>query len=234
LLAKEWALKESDKLARMESALTFAVQETPEGYGHAVYQTRTFVGDEPFLLLLGDHVYVSREKEGCARQLLAAFYQSHAEALSAVQPTPADRIHLFGVIRGIPLEGSGRLYQVDSIKEKPSVDYAARNLLTLGLAREAFLCHFGMHVFPPLIFGCIEQHIRDNIRENGEFQLTSAQDKMRAQLSRYYCLDVYGERYDTGIPFGLMEAQMALALRGVHRRELARSIFRVLEKELLL
>lgn len=229
---KEWAIKESEKLARMESALTFAVQETPEGYGHAVYQARKFVGDEHFLLLLGDHVYVRGESVGCARQLVDAFFQSHAEALSAVQPTPAERSHLFGVIRGIPLDG--RLYQVDSIKEKPSVDYAARNLLTTGLARGTFLCHFGMHVFPPLLFECIEEHLRNNSRENGEFQLTSAQDKLRARLSRYYCLDVYGERYDTGIPFGLMEAQIALALSGVHRRELARSLFQVLEKELLL
>ena len=231
---KEWAVKESEKLARIERALTFAVQETPEGYGHAVYQARSFVRDEPFLLLLGDHIYVSRDGDRCARQLMDSFCQGRAEALSAVQPTPADRIHLFGVIQGTPLDGSGRLYQVASIKEKPSVDYASRHLSTPGLASGSFLCHFGMHVFPPLIFDCIEQHIRDKVRENGEVQLTSAQDRMRTQLSRYYCLDVNGDRYDTGIPFGLMEAQIALALSGVHRREMARSIFRLLERELRL
>jgi UTP-glucose-1-phosphate uridylyltransferase len=49
-------------------------------------------------------------------------------------------------------------------------------------------------------FDCIEQHIHDNVRENGEVQLTSAQDAMRARLSRYYCVDVNGDRYDTGVP----------------------------------
>jgi UTP--glucose-1-phosphate uridylyltransferase len=228
---KEWALKESEKLGRMEESLTFAVQERPEGYGHAVYQAKRFVGDEPFLLLLGDHIYVTRDKQGCARQLLEAFCQIQPEALTAVRPTSADRIHMFGVIRGIPLDRSGRVYRVASIKEKPSINYASDNLVTAGLANGVFLCHFGMHIFPPLIFDCLEQRIRDGLRENGEFQLTSAQDDLRQRLSQYYSFIVHGERYDTGIPFGLMEAQIALALRGVHRQELARSIFRVLENE---
>jgi UTP--glucose-1-phosphate uridylyltransferase len=231
---KEWALKESEKLPRMESALTFAVQEKPEGYGHAFYQTRKFVEDKPFLLLLGDHVYVSRNADACARQLVDAFHKTQAQAFSAVQPTPADRIHLFGVIQGVSLPESERLYQVAAIKEKPAVDYASRNLVTSGLASGLFLCQFGMHVFPPVLFDLLERQIRDDIRENGEFQLTSAQDEMRKHLAHYSCLDVNGDRYDTGVPFGLMEAQIALALSGVHRRELARSILRVLERELQL
>lgn len=229
---QEWALKESEKLGRMQSALTFAVQGSPEGYGHSVYQARRFVGDEPFLLLLGDHIYVTRDRMGCARQLLDAFEQSQAEALTAVRPTSAELIRYFGVIRGVPLDPLGRLYQAASIKEKPSLEYASNALVTSGLANGTFLCHFGMHVFPPLIFDCIEQHLRDGIRENGEFQLTSSQDALRQRLARYYCFEVHGERYDTGIPFGLMEAQIALALRGIHRREIAKSIFRALEREL--
>jgi len=56
---KEWALRESEKLARMERALTYVVQQTPEGFGYAVYQSRDFIGKEPFPLLLGDHIYIN-------------------------------------------------------------------------------------------------------------------------------------------------------------------------------
>src|SRR5260370_4276992 len=85
---KEWALRESEKLARMEGALTFAVQQTPEGFGHAVYQSREFVGDEPFLLLLGDHIYINQNVNRCAEQLIDAYNLTNADAMSAVKRTP--------------------------------------------------------------------------------------------------------------------------------------------------
>jgi UTP--glucose-1-phosphate uridylyltransferase len=230
---KEWALKESEKLATIERALTFAIQQTPEGYGHAVYQARSFVGDDPFLLLLGDHLYVSSSDHRCARQLLDAYYASGAEALSAVKPTPARLLRHFGTMRGKPLDESCRLFEVTAIKEKPSPDYAERRLVTPGLASGQYLCHFGMHVFPPLLFDLLERHIRDDVRENGEIQLTSAQEKMRGELTRYYCCEVEGERYDAGVPFGLMEAQLALGLAGVHRQELIESLARLLTRQLV-
>ena len=120
---KEWALKESEKLARIEKALTFVIQPTPEGYGHAVYQARKFVGYEPFLVLLGDHIYISSSEERCARQLVNAYQSSRAEALSSVKPTPAALIHRFGTLKGIPLE-TARLFQVAAIKEKPGLQCA--------------------------------------------------------------------------------------------------------------
>jgi UTP--glucose-1-phosphate uridylyltransferase len=228
---KEWALKESEKLSRIEKALTFVVQEKPEGYGHAVYQARAFVGDEHFLLLLGDHIYISSSDDRCARQLLDAHHRSGAEAISAVQPTPANLLHSFGTMRGTALDASGRLFHVSAIKEKPSVEYARRHLITQGIAVGHYLCHFGMHVFPPMLFECIEQDIRDNVRAGGEIQLTTAQERMRSRLSRYYCYVVLGERYDAGVPFGLMEGQFALALAGVHRDEIMASLARLMAQQ---
>jgi UTP--glucose-1-phosphate uridylyltransferase len=230
---KEWALKESENLAQIEKALTFVVQKTPEGYGHSVYQAREFVGDEPFLLLLGDHIYISPSQNRCARQLVDAYHYSQAEALSSVKPTPASLLHRFGTLKGVPLDESARLFRAVAIKEKPSVEYARQYLATPGLPAEHYLCHFGIHVFPPLIFDCLERHIRDNIRDNGEIQLTSAQEAMRSLLLRYFCYEVSGERYDAGIPFGLMEAQLALALAGVHRQEIIESLARLLTQQLI-
>lgn len=230
---KEWALKESEKLARIETSLTFVIQENPEGYGDAVYRARNFVGDEPFLLLLGDHVYISSGKVRCARQLVDAYHSSEAEAVSAVKPTPAKLLHLFGTLQGTPRNESGRLFTIGGIKEKPDVEYARRYLMTPGIAPDHYLCHFGIHVFPPVIFECLARHIHDNVRENGEIQLTSAQEEMRTLLSRYCGYEVSGERYDAGIPFGLMEAQLALGLAGVHRQELIESLARLLAQQLV-
>ena len=229
---KEWALKASEQLARLQQALSFVVQEKPEGYGHAVYQARDFCGDEPFLLLLGDHIYISYEQDRCAKQLIDAFGLSGAEALSAVKPTPASLLHLFGTMKGTPLNGAGRLYRVEAIREKPTPAYARENLATPGLASGMYLCHFGMHVFGPAIYQALEKQIRDNQREKGEIQLTSAQDLMRQHIAKYYCFEAEGERYDTGIPFGLMETQIALALAGVHRPEIVESLARLLTQQL--
>ena len=65
---KEWMTPLSDALADMATRLTFVVQETQDGYGHAVYQARDWVGDEPFVLTLGDHIYFSDTDARCARQ----------------------------------------------------------------------------------------------------------------------------------------------------------------------
>jgi UTP--glucose-1-phosphate uridylyltransferase len=229
---KEWALRESEKLARMERALTFAVQQTPEGFGHAVYQSRDFVGDEPFLLLLGDHIYINQNGYRCARQLIDAYNSTNADAMSAVKRTPTSQLHLFGTIRGVPVEKSDRVYSVAEIEEKPSVDHAMRHLLTRGLPPGEFLCHFGMHVFSSAIFDCLDHLIRNDVRSRGEIQLTTAQQLLQNRVRDYYCCELTGERYDTGIPFGLMEAQLALALAGVYRQDIVESVARLLAQQL--
>src|SRR6478672_9935719 len=81
---KDWAILESEKLGAFGERLSFAEQHTPEGFGHAVYQAKAFVGDEPFLLLLGDHVYISNTKERCARQLTRVFEQYMLDAATGV------------------------------------------------------------------------------------------------------------------------------------------------------
>ena len=76
------------------------------------------------------------------------------------------------------------------------------------------------------------RNIRNNIRENKEIQLTNAQEMLRQEISNYDCFEVLGERYDTGIPFGLMETQIALALAGVHRQQIVESLARLLTQQL--
>src|SRR5947209_16673791 len=225
---KDWAILESEKLGAFGERLRFAEQHSPEGFGHAVYQAKRFVGDEPFLLLLGDHVYISDSKDRCARQLIKVFEQYMLDAVTGVQPTLERLLHLFGVIRGEGVDPAKGIYRAQLIIEKPSIEVAREKLITPGLPAGNYLAHFGMHVFSPRIFESLEYLIQNNLREKGEIQLTAAQEHLRRQTDKYWCLINRGQRYDTGIPYGLMETQLALALSGVHRTEICEAIARIL------
>ena len=226
---KDWAILASEKLGAFGERLHFAEQDSPEGFGHAVYQAKRFVGDEPFLLLLGDHVYISDTKDRCASQLIRIYEQYMLDSVSGVQPTVERLLHLFGVIRGAPIEPAKGIFKADLIVEKPGIDQARETLATPGLPAGNYLAHFGMHVFSPQIFDSLEYLIANDIREKGEIQLTAAQEHLRQQTGqKYWCVVTQGQRYDTGIPYGLMETQLALALNGVHRTEICEAIARIL------
>jgi UTP--glucose-1-phosphate uridylyltransferase len=228
---KDWAILESEKLAEFGQRLHFAEQASAEGFGHAVYQAKAFVGDDPFLLLLGDHVYVSDVKDRCARQLIKVYEEFDLDAVTAVQPTLERQLHLFGTIRGRPVDDDGGargLYRAELIVEKPAIERARQELATPGLPAGNYLAHFGMHVFGPRIFDSLEHLIATDRREKGEIQLTAAQEHLRQRTERYWAVVAQGQRYDTGIPYGLMETQLALALCGVHRTEICEAIARIL------
>ena len=102
---KAWAEPLSDALADMAARLSFVVQETQEGYGHAVYQTREWVGSEPFLLSLGDHVYFSDTDVPCARQVTTA-YETHGTAITSVMLAPEADLYRYGTLGAVPLPGT--------------------------------------------------------------------------------------------------------------------------------
>jgi UTP--glucose-1-phosphate uridylyltransferase len=225
---KDWAILESEKLGAFGERLHFAEQHSPEGFGHAVYQAKKFVGDEPFLLLLGDHVYISDVKDRCARQLIRVYETYMLDAVTGVQPTVERLLHLFGTIRGGPIDPAKGIYKAELIIEKPTIDQAREQLATPGLPAGNYLAHFGMHVFSPRIFDSLEHLIKNNLRERGEIQLTAAQEHLRQHTDKYWAVVSQGQRYDTGIPYGLMETQLALSLNGVHRTEICEAIARIL------
>jgi len=225
---KDWAILESEKLGSFGERLHFAEQTSPEGFGHAVYQAKNFAGDDPFLLLLGDHIYISDIKDRCALQLIRVYEQYLCDAVTGVQPTVERLLHLFGTIKGDPIDPARGIYKAGLIIEKPSIDTAREQLVTPGLPAGNYLAHFGMHVFGPQIFDSLEYLIKNNLREKGEFQLTAAQEHLRQNTGKYWCVVTQGQRYDTGIPYGLMETQLALALNGVHRTEICEAIARIL------
>ena len=232
---QDWAIAASEKLDEFGRRLSFVTQDTPEGYGHAVYQAKEFVGNDAFLLLLGDHIYIRSDRESCALQLVTRYCESGARAMTAVQVTPARQLSNFGTVKGVPVDGREGLYRAMAIYEKPGRTYATEHLRTPGLPPATYLCHFGMHVFSPIIFDAISYHMEENIREKGEIQLTNAQEYMREHLleeGAYGACTIEGQRFDTGIPYGLMESQIALALAGTHRQQIVEAIARLLAEQL--
>jgi UTP--glucose-1-phosphate uridylyltransferase len=225
---KEWALAQADALRRMQERITYVEQPTPEGYGHAVYQAKDFVGDEPFLLLLGDHVYISGDKKRCAQQIIETYNVARC-AVSAVQQTPDEMLHLFGTVAGTPVGSTPPIYELTDIYEKPTIEYAAEHLQSPGVKRGYYLCFFGIHVLPPTLFDCLAHHIDNDIREKGEIQLTSSLEMLRG-MERYVAVETVGERYDMGVPFGYVETQAALALNGNERTEMLAALLRIVAK----
>lgn len=213
--SKPWAMEEAERLAKMGERIHYVLQPQPEGYGHAVYCAREFIDGDPFLLLLGDHVYIAGSKVPCSRQVMNVFAEQQAP-VSAVQRTLEDQLHLFGTLTGRRI-GPGEVYEVARIIEKPSLEIAEEQLRTPGLRRGEYLCFFGIHVLPPAVFDALEHHIRNDIRERGEIQLTSSLELLREQ-GRYLAAEIDGARYDMGVPFGYIQTQLALALNSPARR----------------
>jgi UTP-glucose-1-phosphate uridylyltransferase/mevalonate kinase len=177
--------------------VAFVTQTTQEGFGHAVYCARQAIGEEPFLLMLGDHLYRSNRSESCARQLLEA-YQLHGTSIVGLRRTPEDQIANFGTVAGVWIE-QNRLLNVTEFAEKPTIDYARLNLRVPGLPEDEYFTIFGQYIIKPQLFDYLEENIKNNVRERGEFQLTSALDRLR-QEDGFQGLLMDGRRYDIGLP----------------------------------
>jgi UTP-glucose-1-phosphate uridylyltransferase/mevalonate kinase len=189
-------------ILEMGQRVSFVIQRRQEGFGHAVYCAREEIGDEPFLLMLGDHLYRSTDECSCAEQLVKA-YQQHATSVLGLRQTPGDQIANFGTVTGVWLE-EGRLLSVTEFAEKPTLDYARTNLHVRGIPEDTYLTVFGQYVIKPKLFEYLEEHITNNVRERGEFQLTSALDRLR-QEEGFMGLMMDGQRYDLGLPESYLE-----------------------------
>jgi UTP-glucose-1-phosphate uridylyltransferase/mevalonate kinase len=187
----------AQRILEIGRQVSFAIQETQEGFGHAVYCAREAVGSEPFLLMLGDHLYRSKGEQSCARQLVEA-YNKHGISVVGLRRTPEDQIANFGTATGIWIE-ENHLMNVTEFAEKPTVDYARNNLRVPGLPEGEYLTVFGQYIIKPQIFDYLEEHIVNSVREGGEFQLTSTLDRLR-QEDGFLGLIMDGQRYDIGLP----------------------------------
>jgi len=187
----------SRRILEIGRRVRFAIQTAQEGFGHAVYCIREMIGDEPFLLMLGDHIYRASGEVSCARQLLDA-YQRHGTSLVGLRATPEDLISNFGTVTGVWVQDE-KVLNVTEFAEKPTLDYARTNLRVPGIPDGEYLTVFGQYILKPKLFDFLHEHITHNVRERGEFQLTSALDRLR-QEDGFLGLMMDGTRFDIGIP----------------------------------
>jgi UTP--glucose-1-phosphate uridylyltransferase len=206
----DWATQQADKIDYLLSRLQFAEQAEALGYGHAVYCARDFVQGEPFLLLLGDYLYISAVAgQRCAAQLVALATQQEC-SVSAVNPTIEHQIGRYGTLTGKHVPAQQGVYEIEKIIEKPSLSTAELELQTSGLRAGYYLCFFGMHVLTPTIFNILERH---QSQGTGNLLLTPALQEL-AETEKYLALEVKGTRYDLSRRHGLLRAQLALGLAG--------------------
>jgi len=192
-------LSEARQMRDLAARVTFAVQHEQEGYGHAVYQTKGFAGDSMVLLCLGDHLFRGDPASPC-KELAGMAALSGGKSVSAVNAIVPDELKGYGTIAGKRRVENPRLIDVSLIIEKPDVTTAREKLRVDGLPDDVFLGWFGMHLLAPSIYTILEEMIRDDVRDNGEFQLTRAQELQR-EREGYLALEMENaERFDFGIP----------------------------------
>ncbi|MEN8908067.1 MAG: UTP--glucose-1-phosphate uridylyltransferase GalU [Clostridiales bacterium] len=172
--------------------LHYIRQKEAKGLGHAIYCARSFIGNEPFAVLLGDDIVESEVP--CLKQLINVYNETNGSVIG-VQKVSDDKIPSYGIISGNQIKD--RLYKVDSLVEKPDIEKAPSNIAILG-----------RYIISPEIFNYLENATPG---KNGEIQLTDSLQKLIAK-GDMYAYDYIGKRYDVGDKNGFLEATIEFAL----------------------
>jgi len=190
---KNEMLSEVVKISDMAD-IHYVRQKEPKGLGHAVGCARTFVGDEPFAVLLGDDIVYNQGKP-CLRQLVEV-YEKYGDSVLGVQTVPHEETSRYGIVAGEKI--GDRTYCVTDMIEKPSPKEAPSDMAILG-----------RYVLDSDIFEIIRNTPKG---KGGEIQLTDAM-KILLRSHRMIAYDFIGRRYDTGNKQGYLEATVEYALR---------------------
>ena len=202
---------------RHASAVRFLPQQEPRGYAHAILCAREFTGGDPFLHMVGDHLYIASGVKPSAQRMVE-LAEAEACSVSGVQPTRESLLPRYGAVAGRRVDGRSDLYRIDTVLEKPTPTEAEQRLMVPGIRAGYYLCFFGIHVLTPLVMELLAK---------GAPTLSAA----LAGLSRheqYLALEDDGRRYDLGAPYGLLVAQTALALSGPDRAQVLSQLVELL------
>jgi UTP--glucose-1-phosphate uridylyltransferase len=188
------SLREASNMAQ----IVYKRQREPRGLGHAVLCAKELVGDEPFVVLLGDDLVDSAIP--CTQQMMQVFLK-HNKSVVALMRVPDEDVSRFGICGGLKIED--RIYQLDTMVEKPSLNDAPSNLAIVG-----------RYILKPSIFRYLEE-VKPG--KGGEIQLTDAMARMMKDEG-FIGYEFTGERYDAGDKFGFLQAGIAYGLK---RRDIA-------------
>lgn len=175
-------------------------QQDPKGLGHAVWCARSFIGDEPFAVLLGDDIVEGKDTPSL-KQLINQYDQTESSVIG-IQTVKDEDTHRYGIID--PAEKNGRMYKVGSFVEKPQPGTAPSNLAIMG-----------RYVLTPEIFDLLGEQ---QVGAGGEIQLTDAIQKLNA-IQDVYAYDFEGIRYDVGEKLGFIKTTVDFALKHEDLRE---------------
>lgn len=172
-------------------------QKEPKGLGHAILCAKTFIGDEPFAVLLGDDVVVNKDSKPALQQLIDAYHQTQSSVVG-VQTVKKEDVSKYGIIEPDQAhKAQGRLVKLSSMVEKPSIEKAPSQMAVLG-----------RYVLTPEIFDLLETQ---ETGAGGEIQLTDAIKRLMDRQA-VYAYDFEGIRYDVGDKFGFIKATIDFAL----------------------
>jgi UTP--glucose-1-phosphate uridylyltransferase len=192
----------------------FIAQPQPLGYGHAIYCAREFVGSDPFLHMVGDHLYVSAGKPSAAQVVELA--QAEACSVSGVQATRESLLAQYGAVAGRRLPGRQGLYRVNTVIEKPTPTEAEQRLVVSGIRAGYYLCFFGIHALTPTVMELLGSALGQ--APSKAVTLSSVLAEL-ARREQYLAVENSGRRYNVGSRYGLLTSQIALALNGRDRAE---------------
>ncbi|MDB5371115.1 MAG: galU [Roseomonas sp.] len=185
-------LKELRQQSQMPGSITTVRQQVPMGLGHAIWCARSFIGDDPFAILLPDDLMQC--EVSCTKQLADAYLETGGNVV-AIEEVPMERVNKYGVLD--IREDKGRLVSVKGLVEKPSIDKAPSNLTVIG-----------RYVLMPEVVPFLAMMEKG---AGGEVQLTDAMAKL-IPTQPFHGLRYEGRRFDCGDKIGYLEAQIAFAL----------------------
>lgn len=208
---KDDLLQEVRKISDMVN-IHYIRQKEPKGLGHAIYCAKSFIGNEPFAVLLGDDI-VDAEVP-CLKQMIEV-YNEYKTTILGVQEVPQEDVNKYGIVAGKYIED--RVYKVKDLVEKPAIQESPSNVAILG-----------RYIISPQIFNVLEN---TEPGKGGEIQLTDAL-KVLAQKEAMYAYNFKGKRYDVGDKLGFLQATVEFALqREDLKEEFLRYLIDVVEKE---
>lgn len=187
-------------------------QKEPKGLGHAIYCAKSFIGNEPFAVLLGDDIVDGNPP--CLKQMIE-MYNQYKVTILGVQEVPTEDVNKYGIVQGNLIED--RVYKVKDLIEKPSVEEAPSNIAILG-----------RYIINAEIFSILE-HTKPG--KGGEIQLTDALREL-ATKEAMYAYKFKGKRYDVGDKLGFLQATVEFALkRDDLRKDFLKYLADIMERE---
>lgn len=185
-------LEEVRKISDMVN-IHYIRQKEPKGLGHAIYCAKSFIGNEPFAVLLGDDIVDADVP--CLKQMIDV-YDEYKTTVLGVQEVPKEEVYKYGIVKGKYIEDY--VYKVKDLIEKPKIEEAPSNMAILG-----------RYIITSRIFEILE-HTQPG--KGGEIQLTDALREL-ANLEAMYAYNFEGKRYDVGDKLGFLQATVEFALK---------------------